>query len=102
MQSTVQFAQGAGIAGELFSDAPHRGQPFIIVSDPVVNKTGLACTVTSEGIAQTGGSGVFAGILGIPKSYASSGAVGDPLAPTIILPDQTEVEMLQEGEMYVL
>lgn len=101
-QSSVEFEQGAGQAGELFSDAPHKAQPFTIVSDPVENVIGNACTVSSEGYCEMGGTGVFAGILMSPKSYALHGtAAGGSLAPSVILPDQTEVEVLNEGEIWV-
>ncbi len=100
-QQSVSLSQGAGQAGELYSNAPIRAKSFTIVSDPVVNYVGNACTVTSEGVCQMGGSGAFAGFLVDPKTLAAFGTAGDPLASNLIVPDQQVVTILQEGEIYV-
>jgi structural protein gp24 len=100
-QSTVAFNQGFGIAGELFDDSPYRAEPFTIVSDDATNNVfGRAFTVTAseQGIAQAGGTGVFAGFLINPKGNTTSGTVsGGSLAPTLTIPNQTEAEILNFG-----
>ena len=102
-QSTVSTAQGFGVVGEVAFDGPTRAQPYVLVSaDASYNVVGRAFTVTSEGVAAAGGSGVFAGILVHPKHYASYGtAVGGPLAPTLTLANNATGELLTMGEIVV-
>ena len=104
-QSTVSLQQGFGVPGELFSDSPFRCQPFILntTSHPEYNIVGATCcTVTSQGIATAGGTGIFAGFLVDPKVYALQGTVaGGTLAPSLTLPNYTNVELLTEGEIIV-
>jgi hypothetical protein len=98
-QSTVSLKQGFGVAGEFFDGSPHRAEPFILQSaDPGYNVFGRAFTVVSEGIAQAGGTGVFAGFLVSPKSATSVGTVaGGTLAPTLTLPNNVLAEILNMG-----
>jgi hypothetical protein len=101
-QSTVELAQGFGVVGELFTDGPVIAQTYTLVSDPVVNTVGNAFTVTSEGLAECGGTGIFAGILVNPKVYPLYGTTaGGTLAPTLNLPDNGIGELLTMGEIVV-
>ena len=95
-QSSVSDAQGFGVVGEIFSNSPFRSKPYTLVSTPQANVFGKAFTVTSEGIAQAGGTGFFAGILINPKNHALSG-----LTASLVLPDKTEGELLTMGEVVV-
>ena len=100
-QSTVRNEQGFGIVGELFDDGPHRVQPFTLRSDDAAhNVFGRAFTVLSEGVAEAGkdSSQVFAGILVSPKEHA---LIGNGLAPSLTLPNETEASLLSEGSVVV-
>jgi hypothetical protein len=102
-QSSVFLAQGFGVPGELYTDGPHRAESFILESaSAAYNIIGAtAFTVTNEGIAAAGGTGVFAGILVNPKVYATSGTVSGALAPTLTLPNETQAELLTMGSIVV-
>lgn len=111
-QQVVNQTQAFGVVGEVFNNGPIRSAPATIVSsDPLQNIVGRAFTLTTGAIAapqptdasivQAGGTGTFAGILVAPKTYASSGANGDPLAPTLQLANQTIGEFLTMGEILV-
>lgn len=101
-QSSVSTAQGFGVVGELYTDGPHRAQTYILNSSGQAQYVGYAYTKVSEGNAMVGGTGVFAGILGNPKAYASRGTTaGGSLAPTLILSDYEEGELVSMGSMVV-
>lgn len=104
-QNTVRTLLAAGIVGELTFDGPFRGEPRILVSaDAANNVVGRAFTqiAGSDTNVEAGGTGVFAGILANPKEYASYGtAAGGPLAPTIVLPNQTNAALVKMGTMIV-
>lgn len=101
-QSGVLKTQGFGVVGELFSNSPVRCKSWTLTSASVVQTVGNAFTVTSEGIAACGGTGVFAGILVNPKHYASSGTTaGGTLAATLVLPNEAQGELLTMGEIVV-
>lgn len=89
-QSTVRRFLADGVVGESAYDGPRRAAPFIIRSeDPENNVIGRAFTVVSEGVAQAGGEGVFAGLLANPKVYSTSGtAAGGALAATYTLANE--------------
>ena len=95
-QSTVGLNQAFGIQGELYANSPSRAQSMTLVSTPNANTIGNAFTVSSEGIATVGGTGVFAGILANPKVYA-----GATLTATMVLADQTQGELVTMGELTV-
>lgn len=101
-QSTVSLKQGFGVVGELMLDGPVRAAPYTLVSaDAAYNVVGRAFTVTSEGVAAAGGSGVFAGILVNPKHYASFGTSAGTLAPSLTLANNALGECLIMGEIIV-
>ena len=109
-QSVVNSQMAFGVAGEPFDNGPRRSAPWALLSASadynVVGAT--AYTVTSgpatpatPAIAAAGGSGVFAGILVGPKEYATSGTVaGGALAPTMVLPNYTNAELLTQGAIF--
>lgn len=107
-QSTVRRFSGEGIAGELSHHAPLRAQPVRLASTSaalnIVGSVGLFWLADGSGVAAdaTAGTGVFAGVLAMPKNYALTGTTaGGPLAPTMTLPNNTIAEAVQEGMMYV-
>lgn len=104
-QSAVQLQQGFGVPGELFTDSPYRSQSFIINSaSAAYNIVGAtAYTITSQGVAQAGSGGTlgFAGILADPKIYANYGISGNALAPTLVLANYTQADLVSMGTMIV-
>lgn len=105
-QSTVSLQQGFGVPGELFTNGPVRAEAFTIESAlPAYNVIGAtACSVTSQGFCAAGKSSEnlpFAGILVNPKGVALFGAGGQPLNPTLTVPNFTAVECLTMGTIVV-
>lgn len=109
-QATVSGNIAAGVVGELAYEGPLRAQPLRLVSgDAANNVVGRALTITTGAAgtpgdpptAAAGGTGYFAGILANPKTYVLNGAASGPLAPSISLPNNTIVEGLTEGEVWV-
>lgn len=110
-QTTVYSNIGFGVVGEPFLDGPFRAQPARLDSASAANNViGRAFTVKDDATAsfetsadpqpldvQAGGTGVFAGILAMPKNYALYGtAAGGTLASSLALPNNTMVELVQE------
>jgi len=97
-QSTVEFTSATGVIGDIFIDGPRRGQPGILrSSDPANNVIGRAFShVAGDDLAVTADTpGAFAGILANSRTYALQGtAAGGTLAPTIVLPNETNVELV--------
>jgi hypothetical protein len=103
-QSTVSLQQGFGVPGELYNDSPFRSQSFILNSaSAAYNIVGATvCTITAQGTAEAGGTGIFAGFLVDPKVYALQGTLaGGTLAPSLVLPNYTQVELLTMGSIVV-
>ena len=104
-QSTVFLQQGFGVPGELFANSPRNGQSYIINSaSAAYNIFGYGFSITSQGNAAAGNSGgtaVFAGILSNPKGSALDGVGGNPLAPTLTLPNYAQGELLTQGSIVV-
>lgn len=112
-QSTVNFERALGVPGELFVDGPNRTQPGLLNSaSAAYNIIGAtAFTITAAASDQdpnlpmtvaAGGTGIFAGILVAPKTYASYGTTADgPLAPTMTLPNNLNAEFMLMGEPIV-
>lgn len=104
-QSAVYLQQGFGVPGELFNDSPYRSQSYILntADHPEYNIVGATCcTITSQGNAEAGGTGIFAGFIVDPKVYALQGTVaGGSLAPTLTIPNYTQVELLTMGSIVV-
>jgi hypothetical protein len=105
-QSAVFINQGAGVPGEQYSDSPWRAQSYTIdsalASYNVIGST--FCSITSQGFVaagNTGGTGVFAGLLVDPKDIALFGTGGIPLAPTLVVPNFTQVECATMGSFFV-
>lgn len=105
-QSAVSLLQGFGVPGEQFTDGPTRAETFTIVSaSSSLNIIGAtACTVTSQGVCaagNVGGARVFAGILVDPKDVALFDTGNQPLAPTLVVPNNSIVECASMGSFIV-
>lgn len=105
-QNNVQIYQGAGVPGEQYSDGPWRAQSYTIDSASaaynIIGATG--CSITSQGVVAAGNSGgtaVYAGILVDPKNIALFGTGGIPLAPTLTVPNFTQIECATMGSYFV-
>lgn len=103
IQTTVSLQQGFGVPGELMTDSPHRAQPFTIVTTdhPEYNVMGRAFTVTDQGFATAGGTGVFAGLLVGPKEQANYGVDGNTLGATLTIANNVVGECCTMGEVIV-
>lgn len=110
-QTAISNNIAFGVVGELFLDGPLRAQPGRLTgATPANNVVGRAFTIADDATASfdtsddpqpldvvAGGSGVFAGILANPKVYVAAGTAADgTLAPTLTLPNNTMVELVQE------
>jgi len=102
-QTQVHSDMATGVVGELAFEGPLRAAPYILRSGNAANNViGRAFTEVSEGVAQAGGSGRFAGILANPKVYASAGTPADgTLAPSLVLRNEELGELVDMGILYV-
>lgn len=113
-QQSVNIYEAFGVPGEIFFDGPIRSKKYTLYSNGTPNIVGYAFTNSTAAnpnpvagspngaIATVGGTGIFAGILANPKSYAANGTTaGGPLAATLTLPDYYEGELLDMGEICV-
>lgn len=105
-QSAVRFDQGYGIPGEFAFDGPKRSERGILrTTAPVNNVFGRLFTMDSAlpGIWRAGdptSNGDRMGIMTSPKQHASYGtAVGGPLAPTLTLANEQNVEISTMGQI---
>ena len=105
MQSTVFNQSGFGVPGELFTNAPWKAESFTLVSAlasyNVIGAT--AYTGTSQGVAEAGSGGDFgfAGILANPKTQALRGDGTNPLNPSLVLPNQSQADLVTMGNLVV-
>jgi hypothetical protein len=102
-QTAVSTLSGFGVPGELYTDSPTRAQSYILQSTTSsLNIIGATVfTVVSEGIAEAGGTGAFAGFLIDPKQYALFASAGQTLTPTLTLPNGTQADLLTMGDIIV-
>lgn len=106
-QSSVNLAMGFAVPGELFTNAPHKADSYILNSaSAAYNIIGAtAFTVSAEGVAAAGNAttgGVFAGILANPKTAKSVGTSGGgTLAPTLTLQNNEQGEVVRMGDLTV-
>lgn len=112
-QPAVFLQCGAGVPGEMYNTYPHQAASYIINSGSAANNIigSTVCTITSQSavepgnvgqnIIAAGGTGIFAGFLVDPKNIALFGTGGAPLAPTLVVPNFTQVECLTMGSIWV-
>lgn len=109
-QSSVNTDLGFGVIGEQFLAGDVRAVPATIVSGSAANNVvGRAFTVSNGGdssgdaiTAAAGGTGVFAGILANPKSYASVGTAAGTLVPTLTVPNYTSGELVNSTPGHII
>lgn len=109
-QSSVNTDLGFGVIGEQFLAGDVRAVPATIVSGSAANNVvGRAFTVSNGGdssgdaiTAAAGGTGVFAGILANPKSYASVGTTAGTLVPTLTVPNYTSGELVNSTPGHIV
>ena len=109
-QSSVNTDLGFGVIGEQFLAGDVRATPATIVSGSAANNVvGRAFTVSNGGdssgdciTAAAGGTGIFAGILANPKSYASVGTTAGTLVPTLALPNYTNGELVNSTPGHIV
>ena len=90
----------SGVVGEISHDGPMRARPGLLDSPaPENNVIGRAFTYadTAAETMQAGGTGVFAGLLILPKTHVLYGLAGDSLADTLTLPNGTQCEFMDMG-----
>jgi hypothetical protein len=113
-QSTINLYNAPGVVGDLAFTGPTRSKPFNLYSASASNIVGRAFTISSganpnpplsspnAGTAEVGGAGLFAGILINSKEYTKfADASGDPLAPTLTLPNYSVGELATMGEYWI-
>ena len=97
-QQTVRINQTTGVVGDIVIDGPLRGQPGILASTSAANNVigrAFRHVASSDLNVTADAAGIFAGILANSKVYATSGTTaGGTLAPTLALPNNTEVELV--------
>lgn len=105
LQTTVRFSQATGVIGDVIFDGPMRAYPVILASaDAANNVVGRAFTRAAgdDKDVTAGGTGVFAGILINSKELALYGtAAGGTLAPTLTLPNEMAVSVMDMGFVVV-
>jgi hypothetical protein len=107
-QTSINVLQGFGVPGEIFTDGPHRAESLIINSAGATPNTyGYAATKSNStniavmGGAITNGSTVFAGIMANPKAAALWGTTSGALAPTLVIPDNSQADFVTMGDVIV-
>ncbi len=114
-QAPLQTYSGAATPGDMAFDAPMNATSYNLFSSGTPNIVGNAFTLGSPaganpntvlgspnaGTAQVGGTGTFAGILINSKQYVNFGTAGNPLAPTITLPDYEWGSICYFGQVWV-
>ena len=101
-QSQVRINQTTGIVGDIIIDGPMRAQPGILSSTSAANNVigrAFRNIAGSDTDVTADAAGVFAGILANSKVYATSGTPvtgvdSGTLAPTLLLPNETEGEFV--------
>lgn len=105
-QQTVYPVTGLGVPGEKFDTGPFIVEPYTLDSALAsYNVFGRGFSIVSEGVAAAGNAGgtkVLAGLLVDPKNYASRGTSGDPLAPTLTLPNGEVGQLATMGAFIVV
>jgi len=102
-QLTVNQFAGFGTQGAKFDDSPFRALSYTLNSSlasyNVIGAT--AYTLTSAGIAQAGNGGSgFVGILCNPEIFPLFGVGGNPLSPSMTLPNYSLAPLCTMGRIY--
>lgn len=99
--NTVVSDIRSGVVGEVSFDSPYTGVSAVVnTTDAANNVFGRAFTYADKSVETiaAGGTGLFAGILVNPKAFAVTSIEGT----SDTVPNGTPVEVMREGECYVL
>lgn len=99
--STVVSDIRSGVVGEVSYDSPYTGVSSVVNSTDAANNVfGRAFTYSDESVETiaAGGTNLFAGILVNPKAFAVTSV--ESTSDTV--PNGTPVEVMREGECFVL
>lgn len=100
--TVINRFQPNGVIGELAFEGPSRSMSYTLDTTTEINNSiGRAFTVKSEGIAEAGGTGILAGILVDPKSYAYAGLIETNASGETYALNGASVSMLEMGMIYV-
>lgn len=103
-QTSIRTDQATGVVGDIAFAGPTRAIPGILNTATASNNVvGRAFTHVSGSDTQVaaGGTGAFAGILFNSKEYTTAGPSTGALDATLALPNNTHVELLQMGYVFV-
>jgi hypothetical protein len=104
VQTAVNQFMPLGIPGDVVTDHPSSVMTRTLDSNSVAQTFGYAFTESAtDGYAQVGGTGAFAGILIQPRTHASSGAIdgSDALGVRFSLADEKVGQLLRMGAVNV-
>lgn len=102
-QSTVRYDQAGGVPGEFMNVGPTRAEPGIAKGVVTVGRV-VSEDPAAPGFWQIGliAGALRFGVVTTPKQYAARGTVaGGTLAPTMDLPDASEIEVCTMGHIWV-
>lgn len=111
-QTVVNQTLALGVVGDIFTNAPLIAGPGILVSANAANNViGRAFTINTDAQVNpapsnatqvvAGGTGLFFGILANTKTSPLFGTAGNPLAPSLLIPNNAIGEFIMEGEICV-
>jgi len=104
VQTAVNQFMPAGIPGDVVTDHPSSVMTRTLNSAGIAQTFGYAYTESAtDGYAQVGGSGSFAGILIQPRTHANSGSIdgSDALGVRFSLADEKNAQLLRMGAVNV-
>lgn len=102
-QKSIRFDQAGGIPGEFANDGPRRAEPGILATVGTVGRF-FSEDPAKPGFWTQGGltGAVRVALLTTPKQYAARGTqAGGTLAPTLVLPANSEGEFTTMGQIWV-
>lgn len=100
VQQTIRRKYGYGVPGDLSFDGPSRVQTGVIGStNPANNVVGRVFTQAKAGgvMSADGNLASFGGILVNSKVYPNYGTTGNPLAPSLVVPNGIVGEFMKMG-----
>ena len=99
-QKQVLINKSSAVIGDVFTDEPIRAESFILNSTSP-NVIGYLYTVSAQGVATVGGTGIIAGILVNSKQYSLYGDATGTLAPSLTLPNNAQATLVKMGTVVV-
>lgn len=95
-QQSINYDYPFGVPGEIVRHGPVKSHAGLLNSASAANNIfGYGFTqLPAGGTVTAGGTGVFFGIMGNPKTHASFGGAAGPLSPSFALPNQVVAEFV--------